>query len=103
MAVLSTYLGRVFDALDVLLNALVYPGARLKQTISVHAALDRRKGKRVGCILCAILGVLVQPRHCDQALTQAPMPAGAAVRAALLLAAIWSLIGWGVSIICHHL
>jgi hypothetical protein len=103
MTVLSTYLGRVFDALDVLLNALVYPGARLKQTVSVHAALDRLEGKRVGCVLCRILDVLVQPHHCDQVLTQAPMPAGAAVRAALLLTAIWGLVGWGVSIVCSYL
>lgn len=54
------------------LDVLAFDG-KADMTVSTHAALAARAGKRWGCVLCAVLSVLVQHDHCEKTLTDAPL------------------------------
>lgn len=52
------------------------------QTLSLRAALAARSGERWACVLCRVLGWLVQRRHCEKQLMHEPMNPLNYVRAA---------------------
>ena len=87
----STWLGRAAEEADICLNVLFLDGAP-GETVSVHAA--RARPARWARVLCWILGVLVQRNHCDLALTSAPTPKGAAIRAGALILAVLGVLWW---------
>lgn len=72
-------------AVDRLLNVVLFNGDDT-WTVSLHAAVARRQGKRWGCWACAVLGVLVQRDHCAVTLDPALQETtGAALRAGALM------------------
>ena len=40
-------------------------GGRPGQTVSEHAAEDAAAGQRWACVLCQLLNIVVQPKHCQ--------------------------------------
>lgn len=81
------WLQRVGLAIDELLNVLVFNG-RPDQTISLHAAISARGGKRWACVLCRLLSLLVERDHCEKQFQPGPTPLTAALRAATCLAVL---------------
>ncbi len=65
------YLDAVGVQLDCFLCAIIF-GIK-GQTISIHAALERKAGKKWACLLCAFLSWLVQHDHCQDQLDGIPM------------------------------
>jgi len=83
-------LGETFDKWC---NAVFWGGSP-DQTVSEHAALDARAGLWPGCILCAVLAVLVQWQHCSKTLDpNASTPTSAYVRAGLCFVILLGLLG----------
>lgn len=80
---------------DETLNTLYFDG-RANQTLSLHAALAEKKGKRWGCILCNILNVLVEKDHCLNTLLNKPMSVWDCVKAlfyiTIALGAPWAIM-----------
>jgi hypothetical protein len=77
-------------ALDRVLNVMFLDGDDT-QTVSVHAADAQAAGVRWGCVVCDILGALVQRRHC--AITLDPdgkETPGAAARAGVMILAVFA-------------
>ncbi len=66
-----TYFIAVGVQLDEFLCALIF-GVR-GVTISLHAALEAKAGRRWACWLCAVLSWLVQHDHCADQLAGKPM------------------------------
>lgn len=98
------YAQRVGVAEDEALNVIWLDG-RPDQTISLHAALEARKGTRWACILCRILSVAIEKDHCEKQFTRAPTSTLAAIRAFLALlvllapfAGLWFLARWAVTL-----
>lgn len=60
---MKTYVINLLIALDQMLNSLI--GGYPDETISIHAARDRNKGARWGCVMCKFLD-LFQKDHCDK-------------------------------------
>ena len=60
-----TYLRRLFVAVDQLLNVIF--GGDEDETISSRIAKDKRRGRFVGCVLCAMLD-WIDPNHCEKSL-----------------------------------
>lgn len=96
---MTSYLTRVTDQtkslgrqIDEWANVAIY-GGRPGQTVSEHAALDAATGKIGACVLCGLLSVIVQWRHCSRTLDPngPPTPPAAYVRAGL---AFLILFGW---------
>ncbi|WP_428485936.1 hypothetical protein [Rhodopila sp.] len=88
-------------AADRLLNVVLFNGDDT-WTVSLHAAVARVEGRRWGCIVCGLLGVLIQRRHC--ALTLDPNTqesTGAAIRAGLLILAVFAALGFGLRALFH--
>jgi Na+-translocating ferredoxin:NAD+ oxidoreductase RnfA subunit len=91
---MTTYPFRVGVATDCWLNAVVWAG-NLNETVSHHTAVDCLAGKRVGCIVCVLLGALVERHHCAKVLDpNAQEAAGAAIRAALIMIAFFVAVYW---------
>jgi hypothetical protein len=95
------YCENVGIAFDRLVNASFLAGDK-DETVSLHAALDARAGRRWACVFCRVLSVLVQRNHCaDQFLPGTSTPA-TFIRAGISFAAaftiLWLLIrsitGW---------
>ena len=82
------YIQRIGLAVDELFNVIWFNG-RPDQTISLHAALDQRKGKRWACILCRILDVMVEHNHCANQFIEGPTGTAAAIRSILALCALF--------------
>ena len=60
---MRTYFINLLIALDQTLNSLI--GGYPDETISIHAARDRNKGAKWGCVVCKLLD-LFQKDHCDK-------------------------------------
>ena len=95
----GSYLSRLWSALkndgmdlDKTENALC--DGDPNQTISMSAALAQQAGKPWGCVLCAILSVLVQSGHCKMQLAGQPMTPWNYLRAVACLAAIPAVLLW---------
>lgn len=88
------YIQRIGLAVDELLNVIWFSG-RPDQTISVHAALEQRKGTRWACVLCKILDVLVERDHCPKQFTEGPTGIVAGIRSILALIVLL-LPFWGL-------
>lgn len=95
----TAWLERFGRAIDRVLNVLLFNGDDTA-TVSLHAALAERQGKRWGCVVCRVLSELVQRDHC--AITLDPnseASTGAAIRAGLLMASgiagVWFLVDAG--------
>lgn len=84
----ESYFQRIGLAVDELFNVVWFNG-RPDQTISLHAALDQRKGKRWACVLCRILDVLVERNHCANQFVEGPTGTAAAIRSILALGALF--------------
>lgn len=84
--------GRQFDCL---LNAMLLPDAQPNQTMSVNASLHEQS-TRWGCVLCRLLGVIVQRHHCAKVRRAAPMPVLADLRAIGAMLCLVCLIAGGV-------
>lgn len=81
-------------SIDVACNELFWPiDGVADQTVSLHAAMDREAGGKVGCALCAALAVLVQWRHCSITLANGPMPWWVYLRAGACFGGAFYLIG----------
>lgn len=76
---------------DETLNTIYFDG-RANQTLSLHAALAAKKGKRWGCILCKILNILVEKDHCLNTLLNKPMSALDLVKAGFWITITLSFI-----------
>ena len=88
IAAVTSYLYRVGNETDIWLNVAVWDGAQ-GETVSLHAALDQRAGQRLGCIVCRVLGALVERGHCAKVLDPVTVESpGAAIRAAAIMAAL---------------
>ncbi len=83
------------DARDADVTYSVLLGGRVGQTLSMRAALGARDGKPGWCVLCALLSVLVQRRHCEVTLDGGPMGWTVYVRAAICFAAATAVVVWG--------
>lgn len=59
----DSYPVRIGVAVDETVNVVVFNG-QPDETISQHAAVAQRDGKRWGCILCGILNIIIEPHHC---------------------------------------
>ena len=102
----NSYLSRVSTAtetlgreFDVWCNVTFW-GGKPDQTVSEHAALDALAGKPTGCILCAILSVLVQWQHCPKTLQPGvTTPASAYARAGLCFIALLGAIGMRLDVL----
>jgi hypothetical protein len=87
---ISRTLGR---NVDIWCNVVFWNGDPT-QTVSEHAALDAQAKRIPGCILCAVLAVLVQWGHCPKTLDpNASTPASAYVRAGLCFIILLGIIG----------
>lgn len=96
---MTAYFERVGRETDVWLNVTVW-GGKEGVTVSTHAALDRNAGNRTGCVVCAILGALVERNHCTKTLDPTSVEStGAAIRAGLLMLAFFCSVGWAISLI----
>ena len=60
---MKNYVLNLLIALDQSVNAIF--GGYPDETISIHAARDRNKGARWGCVMCKFLD-LFQKDHCDR-------------------------------------
>lgn len=76
---------------DELLNVVAFDG-KYNQTLSVHAALAARKGKKWGCILCKMLSWMVQKDHCEKTLTDEPIPFFDCIRAFFWISATFAIL-----------
>jgi hypothetical protein len=86
-----SYLERLGLALDEALNVLLLNGDP-DQTISYHAAVAQKDGRRWACWLCWTLARLVQPHHCALQLEAGAEPTGAALRAGALLVSVATIL-----------
>ena len=78
---MSLWPTRVGIITDQWLNVVAWAG-KIGETVSLHAAQDARDGKRLGCVVCAILGALVEKDQCAKTLDPTTQEAaGAAIRA----------------------
>jgi hypothetical protein len=100
---MSTYLSQVSTAsatlgrnFDEWINALF--GGKPDQTCSERTALAAQAGSIPGCIVCALLSVLVQWGHCKATLDPngPPTPASAYVRAGLCFVLLMGAVGNGL-------
>jgi hypothetical protein len=101
----DTYPVRIGVAIDETLNVIFFDG-QPEQTISEHAAIAQREGKKWGCIMCKILSFIVEQNHCAKQFTDKPTPALAAFRAMLAMSVLvlplfglYQLAVW----VCHLL
>ena len=62
------------------------------QTCSLHAAIAWREGKRWGCVLCWILGKLVETDHCAKQLEPYTEQQPAMLRAGALILMVCGLL-----------
>ena len=60
-----SYFRRLFVAVDQLANVLL--GGHEDETVSSRIAKDRRRGRKMACVLCRILDWL-DPHHCEKAI-----------------------------------
>lgn len=60
-----SYFRRLFVAVDQLLNVIL--GGDEDETISSRIAKDRRRGRKLACVLCRILD-WIDPNHCEKSI-----------------------------------
>ncbi len=100
---MTAYLTRVATATADLGNAVVPLGRAIDiwfnvallggtpgETVSTHAARDAAAGQPWACVLCRVLSIIVQPRHCQVTLDPSgvtPLSADARAGAGFLLLA----------------
>ena len=76
----ESYPYRLALALDESLNVLLLNGDP-HDTISDHAAVAQRDGKRWGCLICSWLSRTIEERHCEKTLAGENLKRLAAIKA----------------------
>ena len=100
---MSLWPTRVGIITDQWLNVVAWAG-KIGETVSLHAAQDARDGKRLGCVVCAILGALVEKDHCAKTLDpNTQEAAGAAIRAAILMALFFAAASVAIRFAVAHI
>ena len=79
----------------------VATGGAANQTLSMRTATAARSGDRWACVLCNLLSILIQPRHCAKQLSGEPMNPWNYLRAAACIFAIYGGIA-GLILYASH-
>ena len=77
------YWRNVILALDMAFNAIF--GGLPNETMSLRAARAADRNSRPGCLVCVVLGFLIECDHCGRTLRGQDTVGGAAIKAALLI------------------
>lgn len=89
-----SYIARVGFETDVWLNVVFYDGQQ-GETISQHAARDH---KWTGCVLCWLLGILIERNHCAKTIDPTAITStGAAIRSLAVISAAFGFVIWALS------
>ena len=94
LSALLAYGDRAGFMLDQFLCALF--GGPENTSISLQAARARLRGERWGCVMCRFLSWTVERHHCRKQLHGIAVQRWAALRAGLMLAALFGVVFYGL-------